>query len=78
MVEEHGSLGVRPSVFCTVGLLMVFVPGHQTEISDCLLYKKRLGNDDKASLMCLPSAATYLCESSLNVLLVGMCREGTN
>jgi len=74
----HGSLGVSPSVFCTVGLFVVFVPGYQTEISDCLLCKKRLGNGDKASLMYLPSPATYLCESSLNVLLVGMFREGTN
>lgn len=74
----HGSLSVRSSVFCIVRLFMVFVPGYQTEISDCLLYKKRLGNDDKASLMCLPSPASYLCESSLNVLLVGMFREGTN
>jgi hypothetical protein len=73
-----GSLGVHPSVICTVGLFMVFVLGYQTEISDYLLYKKSLGKDDKAPLMCLPSPATYLCESSLNVLLVGMFREGTN
>jgi len=65
-------------MFCTVGLFMVYVLGYQTEISDCLLYKKRLGNDDKASLMCLPCHATCLCESSLNVLFVGMFREWTN
>ena len=61
-----------------MGLFMVFAPGYQTEISDRLLYKKRLGNDDKASLMRLSSPATCLCESSLNVLLVSMFREGTN
>jgi hypothetical protein len=74
----QGSLGALPSVICAVGLFMAFVPGYQTEISDCLFYKKRLGNDDKASCLWLPSAATDLCESSLNVLLVGMFREGTN
>ena len=65
-------------MLCTVGLFMVFAPGYQTEISDGLLYKKRLGNDDKASLMFVSSPATCLCESSLNALLVGMFREGTN
>jgi hypothetical protein len=56
---------------------MVFAFGYQTEISDRLLYKERLGND-KASYVCLPSPATYLRESSVNVLLVGMFREGIN
>jgi hypothetical protein len=51
--RSEGSFGTLPSVFCTVGLFIVFAPGYQTEISDCLLYKKRLGNDDTASCMWL-------------------------